>query len=229
MESLSQNILQLLAGDITLIPEALRLLEQADLDDICKRLLVYAAWRAKFYGWLDSDNNLLPGHDFTIDDIVQEAITLALGGKRNWDPSKSSLFTWLKYQVDSIMDAWIKSASGQHEIAFADDETPESNGDMVTPRLDDVPDDKKGSPEAILIVKQASQKQEEVLSRVYQAIVDDPELVELFDVIIKIGDSRPRILADTIKTDTSDINNRKKRWIRRISEINSNLKGQSDE
>ena len=212
-------------GEYTLTPEVFRLLQQANWDDIAKRLMVYAAWRAQYYGWLDSSHHLLSGLDFTIDDIVQEVIRLAIEGDREWDPSKSSLLNWLKYQVNSVLDAWIKSASGKHEVSFSDDEEePEIKGASKSIRLEDVCDDNTDVPEQALLVKQITKKERELINRVFEAIADDPDLVALYDAIIETSDSRPRILAEALKTTTVDINNRKKRWARRISELHSSLK-----
>ena len=79
-----------------------------------------------FYGWINSASELLPGRDFTVDDIVQHVILKTINGERKWDPQKGLLFLWLKYQVKSVMDACgIKGEFGKHEVSFGDDEVDE--------------------------------------------------------------------------------------------------------
>lgn len=190
----------------------------------------YATWRAQYYGWLDSSNNLLSGLDFTIDDIIQEVIIRAISGDREWDPSRGNLLNWLKFQINSVMDAWIKSARGKFEVPFAaDNEDPDTKESTDSISLEEAADGKIHGSEKALIDRETTQDEQHFLSLVFDAISDDPELVTLFDAIVDLGDNRPRILAEALNTSTTDINNRKRRWARRISELNSIRKGLNNE
>lgn len=207
-------------GASTLNPEIFRHLQSANWSDIGKRLTLYAIRRAQFYGWVDSASQLLPGRDFTIDDIVQHVILKTINGDRNWDPSRGSLFTWLKYQVNSVMDAWINNEPGKYEIPFGDDEVDEEAGEQSdTIAIEDVRDETAVHPEEALVNQDAAQENSERVGLIFQAVSDDPELVELVEHIYQTGETRPRFAAQELGTTVEDINNRKKRFFRRMSQL----------
>ncbi|MBM3181708.1 MAG: hypothetical protein FJZ86_15365 [Chloroflexi bacterium] len=176
--------------------------------------------RAQFYGWYDSETQMLAGRDFTVDDIVQHVIEKTFSGERNWDPTKVLLFPWLKNQVKSVMDAWIKRESGKNEISFGDDENEDNEINHASAiKIEDTIDVNSPQPEMALKEKEIIILQSEVISRVFQAISGDKELEELFDAITETGGTKPIILADYLKIEIGEINNRKKRFQRRLSKI----------
>ncbi len=160
---------------------------------------------------------MLPGRDFTVDDIVQHVIEKTFNGERNWDPAQRQLLPWLKYQVKSVMDAWIKRESGKYEISFGDDEI--NKGRVSVTKIEDTADVNSPQPETALKEKEITILQSEVSNRVFQAISGDRELEELFDAITETGDTKPIILAGYLKVEIGEINNRKKRFQRRLSKI----------
>jgi RNA polymerase sigma factor (sigma-70 family) len=50
------------------------------------------------------------------DDLVQETVTLVLTGKRNWDPSKTDILTFLKGVIKSILSHYLESAYQKKQI-----------------------------------------------------------------------------------------------------------------
>lgn len=207
-------------GVSTLNPEISRHLQGANWSDIGRRLTLYAIRRAQFYGWYDSASQLLPGRDFTIDDIVQHVILKTINGDRNWDPSRGSLFNWLKYQVNSVMDAWIKSEPGKYEISFGDDGEDEEAGersDIIA--IEDARDETAVHPEDALVDQETAQDVSEMVRNIFQAIDDDPELVELVEYILQSGEIRQRFVAPELGTTVENISNRKKRLRRYKSQI----------
>lgn len=165
---------------------------------------------------------MLAGRDFTIDDIIQHVIEKTFNGERNWDPAQRQLLPWLKYQVKSVMNAWINRESGKYEISFGDDENEddEINKSRASAiKIEDTADVNSPQPEIALKEKETTTLQSEVINRVFQAISGDTELEELFDAITETGDTKPIILADYLKVEIGEINNRKKRFQRRLSKI----------
>jgi len=205
-------------------PEVFRQLQQVNWNDIGRRLTAYALRRAVFYSWLNGDSQLLAGRDFTIDDIVQHVILKTINGERKWDPERGPLFAWLKYQVRSVMDAWIKGETGKHEISFGDDEEDVEAGEKSgVPAIEDVKDDAAIQPEEALIDSELDQETEqrnsELVGRIFQAVADDPQLVELVDYVSQTGEFRPRFVAADLSVPVDDINNRKKRFFRRLLQL----------
>lgn len=205
-------------------PEVFRHLQQVNWNDVGRRLTLFAVRRAVFYGWLNSDFQLLAGRDFTIDDIVQHVILKTITGERKWDPLKGPLFAWLKYQVRSVMDAWIKGETGKYEVSFGDDEDDvEAREYAGVPAIEDVKDEAAIQPEEALIDSElqqdAEQRNSELVGRIFQAVADDPKLVELMDYVTQTGEFRPRFVATGLGVQVDDINNRKKRFFRRLSQL----------
>lgn len=164
---------------------------------------------------------MLSGRDFTIDDIVHHVIEKTFSGERQWDPTKVELLPWLKNQVKSVMDAWIKRKSGKYEISFESEQQEEDKTNlrkMVT--INNYVDSGSPQPEKIIEEKEIEDLQSEKISRAFQAISGDKELEELFDAITETGDTKPTILAEYLKVEVEEVNNRKKRFQRRLSKIN---------
>ena len=205
-------------------PEVFRQLQQVNWNDLGRRLTAYALRRAVFYGWVNGDSQLLAGRDFTIDDIVQHVILKTINGERKWDPERGPLFVWLKYQVRSVMDAWVKGETGKHEVSFGDDEDDvESIEKSGVPAIEDVKDEAAIQPEEALIdlelEQETKQRNSELVGRIFQAVADDPKLVELVDYVSQTGEIRPRFVAAGLGVPVDDINNRKKRFSRRLSQL----------
>lgn len=207
-------------GVSTLNPEIFRHFQSMPWSDIGKHLTLYAIRRAQFYGWVDSTSQLLSGRDFTIEDIVQHVILKTINGDRNWDPSRGPLFNWLKYQVNSVMDAWINSEPGKHEIPFGDDDVDENASERSdTIAIEDARDEMAVHPEEDMMNRETAQENSERVGLIFQVVSDDPELVELVEYIYQTGETRPRFAAQELGTTVEDINNRKKRFFRRMSQL----------
>ncbi len=145
-----------------------------------------------------------------------------LSGERKWDPKQGSLLPWLKNQIKSVMDAWIKRESGKHEISFGDDENEDdeiNEGRTSSVKMENTVDANSPQPETALLEKETAIAQSKVINRVFQAISGDTELEELFDAITETGSTKPRVIADYLKVEISEINNRKKRYYRRLAEL----------
>lgn len=165
---------------------------------------------------------MLSGRDFTADDIVQHVIEKALCGERKWDPKQVSLFPWLKNQVNSVMDAWIKRESGKHEFSFGDDENKEEGlkkNPALPMKLENTADINSPQPETVLLEKEATAKKSQEINRIFQAISGDPGLEKLFDAITETGSAKPSVIADYLKVEIGEINNRKKRFNRRLANL----------
>lgn len=159
---------------------------------------------------------MLPGRDFTVDDIVQHVIEKTLSGERKWNPAKGPLLPWLKNQIKSVMDAWIKGESGKYEVSFGEDE---NKGHSSLVKIEDTVDVNSAQPQTALKEKEIATLQSEVINRVFQAVSGDVELEELFDAITETGSAKPIILADYLKVEIDEIYNRKKRFQRLIDKI----------
>ncbi len=203
----------------TYTPADFRHLQEMDWDDIGRRLTLYAVRRAMFYGWADNSLQLLPGRDFTIDDIVQHVLLKTLRGERPWKPSRGPLFPWLKLQVNSVMDAWIKGKSGKHEVSFGNDEINEEAGEkneVIT--IEEAEDKTSPKPEESVLDEESAQEVSDQVGLIFEAITGDAELVQLVEYISENGETRPRVVAQELGTTVANINNRKKRLLRRMSQ-----------
>jgi DNA-directed RNA polymerase specialized sigma24 family protein len=184
-------------------------------------LTLYAIRRAQFYGWYDSDTQMLSGRDFTVDDIVQHVIEKTLLGERTWDPKQSPLLPWLGNQVNSVMDAWIKRQSGKYETSFDDDLDKDDalhEGSTSSVKMDNIVDVNSPQPEQVLLEKETAIVQSATIDRVFQVMSRDAELESLFDAITETGSQKPSILAEYLQVEVTEINNRKKRFQRRLAE-----------
>jgi DNA-directed RNA polymerase specialized sigma24 family protein len=147
---------------------------------------------------------MLSGRDFTVDDIVQHVIERTLSGERKWDPEKVALLPWLKFQVKSVMDAWIRRESGKHEISFATDVNEGDTSDEVesfSVKLDNTIDVGSPQPERALLEKEAALAHSEVINRLFQVMSKETELEDLFDAITETGSQKPSILAEYLKVE----------------------------
>jgi len=166
---------------------------------------------------------MLSGRDFTVDDIVQHVIEKTLCGERRWDPKQGALMPWLKNQVKSVMDAWIKRESGKYEMSFGDDQSendePHDLDNAGVMKIENTRDINSLQPETVLLEKEVSVEQSKVINRVFQAMSGDIELEELFDAITETGSTKPSVLADHLKVEINEINNLKKRFNRRLANL----------
>jgi DNA-directed RNA polymerase specialized sigma24 family protein len=211
-------------GDANLNTELFQQLQTQNWEDISKRLMLYAIKRAQRYGWIDSDTKLLYGGDFTVDDVVQEVVLKTLSGEWNRIPSEISLFPWLKYRVNSVMDHWINSKFRKHEIPFADEDLNEEAGEKSDSiEVEDAEDIYATEPEVELLDKEKAQEISAEVSHLFEAISGDPELEQLVDNIMRTGEKRPRYVAEGMGTTVSDINNRKKRLYRHLRQLNAQV------
>jgi len=164
---------------------------------------------------------MLQGRDFTVDDIVQHVIEKALSGERNWKPELGPLFPWLKSQINSVMDAWIKRESGKQEVSFGDDnqEDLSNRNDSFSIEIDVLIDKNSPQPETVLLEEETTITRSKAINQVFQAVAGDTELEELIDAIIETGSSKPAVIANYMHLEISEINNRKKRFQRRLDKI----------
>ncbi|MEO0249071.1 MAG: hypothetical protein ABIN58_05910 [candidate division WOR-3 bacterium] len=118
------------------------------------------------------------------------------------------------------MDAWIKRESGKYEISFGDGEVDEEAGEESdTIAMEDARDETAVHPEDALLDQETARENSERVGLIFQAVSDDPELVELVEYIYQTGETRPRFVAQELGSTDEDINNRKRRFFRRMTQL----------
>jgi hypothetical protein len=203
-------------GDITLQSrEIWRQLQETNWSEVGKELLGFAIWwKQRTEGYRGREIILSEGRN--LEDVVQHVIEKTFQGDRKWDPEKGELIPWLKDQVKSVISAWSNSASVRHEISLPEDEPIENQGSTNQKYLQDYEDSLYPNPEVLILEKEEVESIKSRVDALFYVVSDDPLLEEILEAIIQGCEPKPRLLAETLKCDIQDINNRIKR-LRRLA------------
>ncbi|MFN8469034.1 MAG: sigma factor [Caldilineaceae bacterium] len=190
-----------------------RRLEQANWDELSRKVLARAIWVAQNKRWhgrqgnVDATTELVGG--VSCEDVVQELIVKTIRGERKWDPDKVELEPWLYSQVRSLVSHLIESAEHAHASIYTDEEIESQPNAAVV-----------GSPSARLarsseVTVLRTMDDAAAVAAIYDATADDPQLEELVTATLDGCEPKPQALAEELGTNVQDINNRLKRLRRR--------------
>jgi hypothetical protein len=215
------------------------LLRRQDWEYLSKQLLVHALRRARRYHWRHGggcepvsgqslgDRELVAG--WTVRDVVQHVVYKACRGEREWDPDEWELLPWLRWQVNSVMDALARSRPQMYErsLAESDDDETEMLRDKQERRAALV----IGNPEA----PESSSAEEALLQEedrriakkwieyqcdlIYRAVDGEPELEEVVDALMNDHGPKRSDLAAALEVTPEEITNRRKRIRRRLARL----------
>jgi len=202
-------------------PGVFRQLQDADWEGIGKRLVAFAIWRAQMYwGNVTSDTVLPKGKG--IEDIVHDVVLKTLHGQRRWNPERGPLEPWLRDQIKSELDALAKSWAAQHEVPVPMDDKGKELWDLATGtglHADKNQSSDTTDPEELAVEKEQAEMEEavagELVTAVYKAAEEDPELVEIIDAVQDGAGLKPRHLAEKLGAPVDEIYNRVRRLRRR--------------
>lgn len=103
-----------------------RLLDSQDWKEIAKGLTLYAHSRLKFWGLL-TERGI---RGYSPKDIALEAISLVYAGDRKWNPDKSDLLSFLKFNV---VNSLISNLARNKEVrSFVDNENADADSGFNT-------------------------------------------------------------------------------------------------
>jgi DNA-directed RNA polymerase specialized sigma24 family protein len=190
--------------------------EQPDWDSILPDLVAYGCWWAGQVAWARGDGwELAQGQ--TVLDCVLSVVEKLLDGTRPYDP-KIPLVAWLKTALKSEISNLHSHLTTRSETRLP---TNPDLGDVD--EADDRPyrqvaDPRTQSPEEAALDNARFQ---EAYHAIYNAVADDQELVEILVAVTDGCELKPQALADELHVPVANINNRIKRWDRRIKKLMS--------
>ena len=165
----------------------MKLLMEQPWKEVGPELVAYVEWRALRKYWRHgTDGHLALG--VSAEDIVQEAITRAFEGRRNWTPDKQELVKWLKQQIDSLMYHLCMSEAHRKEMSMPATDDGEEMIDLVVAQAADheqLTPIQAAHPEDLLLTQEKISYNESIL---LEAIAGDPELEEIYEAVIAMGE-----------------------------------------
>jgi DNA-directed RNA polymerase specialized sigma24 family protein len=215
------------------------LLWSQDWDSLGRQLLAYAHHRAWKYSWRHGrscdpvpgrsigDRELVAG--WTVEDVVQHVIDKTCRGERKWNPDKGELLTWLKWQVNSVMDALARSRPQMYETELVEPQDDET--EMLRNRLEHCAALFVGKPdtagslsaEEVLLEKEQQRNTKARLDRqcdlIYRAVSGDPELEAVVDAIMDGYGPKRHDIAAAIGITPDEVTNRRKRIRSRLAAL----------
>lgn len=185
-------------------------------DDELKKLVRFAHYFIDFYR---STTGLVLPDDYDAEDIVLTVIGKNLDGSRGqqFDPSKGSISSWLKKQIESE----IKNKSRWDRSKLERPIPVDGEGEYQEEQLErwaEAVRSASGSPphdqEVVLLSEEAA---EEFWDNLYEIVQDDQDLEKLVELLENGCDFTPRNLATELGWTVERVNNAKKRLRRRVS------------
>lgn len=185
-----------------------------NLDEL-KKLVKFAHYMSAVYR---AKTGLLLPNDYTAEDIVYTVIGKNLDGTRgqDFDPSKGSISSWLKTQIESEIKnkaRWDRSKN-ERPIPVDDD------GDYREDQLEQWVEAERtasGLPphsvESVLITEEAAEAVWDIL---YQAVRGDEDLEKLVEALENGCGFASRHLAAELEWNVDRVNNAKKRFRRKV-------------
>ncbi len=213
-------------------PTDLAKLQQVDWKTIGIQLAGYARWKARRLHWrTGGSEDLAKGK--TPEDIAAEAIEKALDGTRalNFE-TNNELLDCLKSIVDSDINHLAHSADNIRQRSGLQNQNGEELRDKiefeaVRQNYNDLISQQPSDP-GEQIVKSDEQEAERRIDSLFKSLSDDKCLTEVLEAILE-GETKPKDIADRLKTSVSDINNRLKRIRRHAYKISPRAMSQTNE
>jgi DNA-directed RNA polymerase specialized sigma24 family protein len=204
-------------------PAAFKKLQEADWKTIGIQLAAYARWKARNLHWRTGrTEDLAKGK--TPEDVAVEAIEKALDGTRALNlEAHDDLLDCLKSIVDSDINHLVKSADNFRQRRPRENEDGEElhakfEFEAAHHNYNELISQQPGDP-GDHVAKLDEREAEGRIDRLLQTLADEKDLMEVLEVMLE-GETKPKDIADRLKTSVSDINNRLKR-IRRQALKNS--------
>ena len=192
-----------------------RQLQNADWENLGKKLLHYAIGRASYYSWRNGGPfELAVGQ--SVEDIVQKVIYQTCAGKRKWDPAKGPLDMWLKDQVKSVMDRLAESAPHRHETDSLDLVRGDGSEDGADgSALEYAPPEsaRVASTEEVVLRQEEIQKEFDLL---FDATDGDEQLEQMIEAVLA-GHEKSAEIAEAMGIPVKEVYNLTRKLKRRVA------------
>jgi len=205
-------------------PGAFKKLQEADWKTIGIQLAGYARWKARRLHWRTGRaEDLAKGK--TPEDVAAEAIEKALDGTRALNlETNEDLLDCLKSIVDSDINHLVHSADNIRQRPVSENQDGEELRDKMEfeaahENYNELISQQPHNPEDHLI-NLDEQEAERRIDNLFKSLAGEKDLMEVLDAILE-GETKPKDIADRLKTAVSDINNRLKRIRRQADKISS--------
>jgi DNA-directed RNA polymerase specialized sigma24 family protein len=199
-------------------------LQQADWNSIGIQLAGYARWKARRLRWRTGGaEDLAKGK--TPEDVAAEAIEKALDGTRALNlETNEDLLDCLKSIVDSDINHLVHSADNIRQRPVSENQDGEELRDKMEfeaahENYNELLSQQPRNPEDHLS-NIDEQEAERRIDNLFKSLADEKGLTEVLEAILE-GETKPKDIADRLKTAVSDINNRLKRIRRHAYKISS--------
>ncbi len=181
----------------------------AELEEALKKLTARAINLFASTGLLGVDT-LLKGTGKSPEDLAMDTLTMLLSGELNYHRSKGKLDAFLSRVMDRDFIDLLRSKA-QATVLSSDPGIDGENraGETTQSRID------KPSNELDPFNTAAAAEFIEQLSNLVRG---DAQLEEFAYAVLELGATRPQDIAGLLKTDSTDVQNRKKRMRRRLAE-----------
>lgn len=172
------------------------------------RLVAYTEWLIQGKTW---NSNMLPKGQ-TAESIVLDVIEKTFSEKRNWDPDRGDLLTWVKWVIKSEVSHLAESAANRVEVHL--EKAGENDSSADGPDMEQrQPSPKRlliGSPEEMVMdAETEAEKTADAQSKIdalLEACSGQPELEEIVYVIIDGKcDAKPDKLAEFLGRPVEEI------------------------
>ena len=178
------------------------LLNQADYDweNIALELTYHAVVKVKRLRWRTGSYESLP-QGKTPEDLAYEAIEKVFSGDRRWNPDKNpDLLRYLKSVVDSLVSHLVESENHKRLQYFPETEDG-VDLEEVLPLAATSLSRRPKTPEEELLAKE---REERVLSEIFDAVDGDVELGALVEALME-GYTKPAEIAQAWNRDVKDV------------------------
>jgi len=205
-------------------PEVRKKIDEQYTDDLCKRLVAYAARKIRNRWWRGQLGGPLPGAA-TAEDIAIDAIDDVYTGQCHWDPdTQPDLYTHLKGRVDTIIANLVRSHDNRMTRTESSFPSEGDEGQEIESPLLTVPDSVLSPEDAVI--------DQEFLLGFIEEIGDDPMLIKVVEAMLD-GHLKRGEIAEHLGISADEMTNIKKRLARRLviyrEKWNSGRVGQNQE
>jgi DNA-directed RNA polymerase specialized sigma24 family protein len=177
-------------------------------DEHIPRLVAYTEWLIQGKHW---NSHTLPKGQ-TAESIVRDVIEKTFSEKRNWDPDRGDLFTWLKWVIKSEVSHLAESAANRTEVHLdqAGENDSSADGPDVEQRQPSPRRQLIGSTEEMVMdAETEAEKTAEAQSKIdalLEACSGQPELEEIvYAIVDEQCDGKPRELAQFLGRPVEEI------------------------
>lgn len=185
-----------------------QLLKDFPWDEHYPRLVAFAEWLIQGKHW---NSDTLPKGQ-TAESIVRDVIEKTFSEKRNWDPERGDLLTWLKWVIKSEVSHLAESAANRVEVRLdqpGENDSPADGSDVKRRQLSS-PRIMVGSPEEMVMDAEIeAEKMADAQSKIdalLEASSGHPELEEIVYAIVEGKcDGKPRELAKYLGRPVEEI------------------------